>query len=192
MKRFRIEQIEEAVENVSKGLGQYLELQNALQDIEVVKTRSFQKKFNHFYRVRRNQKWQTAFYETFSEAKKTQADFREICATIYRKTGRWEASFASKLAASLDPRQPVIDSVVLSNLNLKLPSAKSHDRLSAICELHESLLAKLNALAVDPIGIQIIDRFKQRYPDANLEEIKILDLVLWQLREKRTPRATSF
>ena len=40
---------------------------------------------------------------------------------VYEKTGRIEASFASKLVATINPRMPVVDRIVLKNLYWRLP-----------------------------------------------------------------------
>ena len=48
-------------------------------------------------------------------------NFPEALRALRERTGRLEASFASKLVATLDPNKPVIDKFVLSNFNLRLP-----------------------------------------------------------------------
>ncbi len=43
-------------------------------------------------------------------------EYIEILSEIFKNTGRVEASFASKLYATLYPDYPFIDSIVLNNL----------------------------------------------------------------------------
>jgi hypothetical protein len=56
---------------------------------------------------------------------------RSIDEELHRTTGRCEASFASKLSATIGPTMPVIDSVVLRNLNLRLPPSGSSNESPA-------------------------------------------------------------
>ena len=74
------------------------------------------RRFNAYYGVRRNAVWRDRFYSRFQAAKASTlrgADlFADIVAGLQADTGRIEASFASKLVATLQPQYPIIDSVV--------------------------------------------------------------------------------
>ena len=102
--------------------------------------------------------------------------------TLHRTTGRYEASFASKLLATIDPNMPVIDSIVLRNLNLRLPASSSKQRIARIQELHSTLVACFKEFLTTETGRHLVERFRHEYPSANITEIKMLDLVLWQTR----------
>lgn len=54
------------------------------------------------------------------------ATFEDILDFLYESTGRIEASFASKMLATLYPNQPIWDKYVIHNLELKV-SEKSLD-----------------------------------------------------------------
>jgi hypothetical protein len=73
-------------------------------------------------------------------AKVTGIEFPEALREISRRTGRIEASFSSKLVATLSPTKPVIDRFVLENFELKLPRWGLHDRESRIIESLSSSL----------------------------------------------------
>lgn len=84
--------------------------------------RFFQKKFNGFYRVRRcSVNWQPQFFALLGKTIKEDLTFGEVLKSIHKNTGRYEASFASKLCATVYRTAPVIDSIVLAILELKLP-----------------------------------------------------------------------
>lgn len=119
------EQIDCALLRVEDGLRKYLSLQDSLENVDVSKDQDFQKRFNHFYRIRRNRNWQSQFYKLLQEKKKKGVAFAYALKTINRNTGRLEASFASKLVATIHPDKPVIDKFVLDNADLKLPNSKS-------------------------------------------------------------------
>jgi hypothetical protein len=91
--------------------------------------------------------------------------------------------------ATIDPHMPVIDSIVLRNLDVRLPAYGSDRRRSRIVELHGRLLASLNGFLGTAAGRGLVKRFRAAYPDANVTEIKMLDLVLWQTRPKKKSSA---
>lgn len=185
-------QIENALPKVKKGLEKYVWLQTKLDSSSIHKDRLYQTKFNYFYRITpfRNQKWQKEFYELLETSKRNKnIVFVDILNTLYKKTGRIEASFASKLIATINPRLPVIDSVVLGNLRkqgnivMRLPYSSDDNRIHKIKQLHN----KLNQLFVEFLrtknGKYLVKRFTKEYPNVNITKIKMLDLILWQTRQ---------
>lgn len=88
----------------------------------------FQRRYNHFWRVRNGATWRAAYYDLLERAKRTGTDFEAAVRAMHERTGRIEAAFA------------------------------------------------------------------ERYPNAHLSDVKMVDFVLWQVREGRlTParRATA-
>ncbi|MBI5672791.1 MAG: hypothetical protein HZC50_05960 [Nitrospirae bacterium] len=176
------DQIEEALPRVSAGLAKYTWLQAELRSRDVSRDSEYQKRFGGFYRVRRNLAWRNAFFQILEQGKVAPIAFEEVLRSIYSATGRVEASFASKLIATLDPSKPVIDSVVLGNLGLRLPAPASSDRFAGVASLHQQLLNLYSKyLASDP-GCELVARFRTAYPTAKITEVKMLDFVLWQSR----------
>jgi hypothetical protein len=57
-----------------------------------------------------------------------------------RPRRRYEASFSSKLLATIDPDMPVINSIVLRHLKLRLPAHIASQRAKCIVELHGGLV----------------------------------------------------
>lgn len=97
-------------------------------------------------------------------------------------TGRFEASFASKLVASLDPTLPVVDRVVLENFGLSLPYYYAADRERRILQVYSELRARYEALLGTDLGRLIHRKFTARHPHAAISDLKKVDLVLWQHR----------
>jgi hypothetical protein len=110
------EQIESALPRVERGLRKYWWLQSELAKREVVTDQEYQRIFVGFYRVRRNAAWRQAFFRLLQEAMTSRPTITRVLRRIHEATGRIEASFASKLVATIDPDLPVIDAVVLGNL----------------------------------------------------------------------------
>ena len=183
--------IEAALQRVATGLTKYLWLQANRDAGDLQFNLRYRTRFNHFYRVRRGQEWQDAFYGLLESKKGTRVAFSEVLDALHRATKRYEASFASKLLATIDPSMPVIDSVVLRNLDLRLPASNSKDRLAGICQLHSRLLSSFDEFLATDSGRYLVRRFREIYPEARISKIKMLDLVLWQTRPKSASHRTA-
>lgn len=168
--------------NIAKGLKKYQWIMDALHKVNVADDEAFQKSFNGFYRVRqRNADFYQCYY-TYMERQKNNAalTFREVLTDLYRQTGRMEASFSSKLLATVRPEMPIWDAMVLKNLGLKAPPTYARDRLDkivsvydAICQWYETDKARGYA--------ELIDRL---FPGTDLTATKKADFILWQMRDK--------
>lgn len=177
------QQIDATLPRIEDGLQKYLRIQSEVSgNQEIHNSQNFRKRFNHFYRVRRRASWQEVFYALFGRARQEKLGFRDVLEALQRETGRYEASFASKLVATLNPIEPIIDSVVLKNLGMKLPKATSPNRIEEIRQVHTDLKIALNAFLQTEDGKYLVGQFKKMYPLATITNIKMLDLVLWQTR----------
>ena len=83
------------------GLDRYAAIMRRFPNVDVSKDRDCQRLFNGFYRVRRNETWRDAFYALFQRVRDARPTFEDILTALYDKTGRVEASFASKMLATL-------------------------------------------------------------------------------------------
>lgn len=179
------EQINKALPKIKKGLIQYVWIQSELLKRDISKDGEFQKKFNYFYKItpHRDKEWQNHFYTLLQVSKQTHISFTEILCALYKKTGKLEASFASKLKATISPDMPVIDSIVLKNLKLKLPYSYQKDRSSKINEVYQTLIKETSQFLKTENGKYLIKQFIKKYSEANITKEKILDLILWQTRD---------
>lgn len=169
---------------VARGLEQYWQLQSALPITNVARDRDFQRAFNAFYRVRRDPRWQSSFYRLLEQSKGKRPPFAVVLRTLHRETGRVEASFASKLVATLDPELPLIDRFVLQNLGQRLPTAgRIERRLDRTIDIHEFIRRTYAAALDGPMGHRLVAAFEQAYPSYPVTRVKMLDLVLWQRRD---------
>lgn len=177
-------EIDAALPKIKEGLNQYTQIQAKLfENINNAKNPGFRKQFNHFYRIRRKPEWQEKYYTLFIKAGKEKLNFNQILTQLKDSTGRVEASFASKLLASLKPDLPIIDSVVLKNLKMPLPYSKDPNRIQKITEIYENLQKYFSIFLTSENGQYLIESFKKKYPDSKITKTKILDLALWQTRD---------
>src|SRR4029453_15886328 len=89
--------IDAALPRVAAGLAQYGWLQARLMVGDVRTDAEFRRRFNAFLRVRRNRRWKDGFYALMERKKNEPVSFAEVLAALHRRTGQYEASFASKL-----------------------------------------------------------------------------------------------
>jgi hypothetical protein len=178
-------QTSQALRSAGRGLEKYVWLQSELRHRDVSRNREYQTRFTGFYRVRRNARWRSEFFTMLEREKSRRPDFNEVLRSLHARTGRVEASFASKLVATVEPSEPVIDSVVLRNLGLALPPrGETADRLTRIVQLHEALRKAYRSFLKSPQGRQLVERFRDAFPNTPVADVKMLDLVLWQTRRR--------
>jgi hypothetical protein len=144
-------------------------------------------RFNYFYQVRRNARWRKEFYALFYSSRGKRTDFGVLLKHLFLKTGKIEASFASKLAATLDPGLPIIDRHVLSYIDRKLPSASKskQERIALTIELYKEMQAAFGAFLKTKEGKHLLSRFKKEHPGVRMSGMKQLDFVLWQSGGKK-------
>src|SRR5580692_11294340 len=121
-------EIQTALGRLEHGLDRYVWLQRHVRLCDVSANEEFQRCFSAFYRVRRNFQWRSVYFSELESSKVKGIDFPEALKEINGRTGRIEASFASKLVATLDPSKPVIDKFVLEHFELRIPRWGLKDR----------------------------------------------------------------
>jgi len=178
-------EIDAAIPKVADGLAKYMWLLSNASTVPGFHSNSeFRRKFSGFYRVRRSSQWRGDFFELMGRAYREQLEFHVVFGLLRRATNRYEASFASKLFATLNPSAPVIDSVVLKKLGLRIPLASASNRSAAIVRLHNELARRFAEFLPTQNGKYLIQKFNEAYPAAAtlVTPEKKLDLVLWQSR----------
>jgi hypothetical protein len=175
-------EIKDTLPCVRKGLDQYVAIQSRLNSVDVSEDVDFQKMFTVFYRVRRNNEWRSKYFSILQAAKREGFDFEEALKRIQQQTGRIEASFASKLVATIDTRLPVIDTIVMRNVGIKLPYHGAKNREKIIVRQYAELKELLDEYLKTADGKFLVTEFRSMYPYADISPQKMLDLVLWQKR----------
>lgn len=176
-------QLAAALPKIQPGLQKYSAIQALVKaDTTGFKDPILRRSYNGFYRVRRGPLWQSAYFDLMHQTQKRGYGFSEVFTALHRTTGRYEASFASKLVATLDTSQPVIDSVVLKNLGCKLPTATSTQRLQNIVALYSDLQQNVQSFLSSVEGRALVGQFKASFPHHTVSDEKAVDLVLWQMR----------
>lgn len=178
------DEVQVAISKATKGIGQYLDLQQRFGQVDVSADREFQRKYNAFYRVQRRQpSWYGSYYELMQELKSSKPTFADVLDRIHEATGRYEPSFASKLVATIDPTRPIWDVYVLANTNHVAPSYANKNKLSLAKAAYESIIHWYEDFLGSEMGQLCIREFNNTIPHhANITDLKKVDFILWQTR----------
>lgn len=167
----------------SLGLDGYAAIMQGKDDID---SPDFQRKFNGFYRVRRNGEWRTIYYDLFKKARNQHWSFAQIITEIYRSTGNVEASFSSKMLATIDPDKPIWDQFVLKGLGLKLKGTTPEEKLHNAIALYRRIEKWYADYLLTEEARQNIAEFDRILPDYTwLSDTKKIDFLLWISGEQR-------
>ena len=133
--------------------------------------------------IRRNEKWRQHCYNLFAKAKTERFSFEQIITELYRLTGNVEASFSSKMLATIDASKPIWDQYVLQNLGLELMEKIQEEKLQNAVALYAQIVNwYADYLATDEARENIgeFDRLLPEY--ACISETKKIDCLLWSKR----------
>lgn len=173
---------------LERGLRQYLLLHDMFdKSVDFRSDNEFQTKFFGFYRVRRNCAFRSMYFDFMEKEKSNKLlDFEDVLKYLYSSTARIEASFSSKLLATINNDMPVWDKYVLENLKLQAPPQNSRNRFNKTIELYKRIQKEYNDFLSTSNArdcIELFDKyFSDKYLTAKLSPLKKIDLILWQMR----------
>lgn len=170
---------------LKNGLKKYVDIMEYLHSTDVSKNIEFQKMYNHFYRMRqRNPEFYQTYYD-YMERMKCNAStltFEEVFFYIQKETNRCEASFSSKLLATLNPDKPVWDMFVLENLGVKKIQSSAKNREQKIVEAYQQICQWYNDFLGCEEASLILQIFDEMFPNVKITDTKKVDFFLWQHR----------
>ena len=161
------------------GMDEYTYLRDHLEP----KNPDFQRKYNSFYKIRRDQEWRNIYFSYFQKNKdNVNITFDEILDYLFKKTGNVEASFSSKMLATINPQMPIWDSYVLQFFGLKLEGESKEDRVQNAKELYRQIVEIENKMLADAKVKKEIKQFQSFFQKYNIPENKALDYMIWGYR----------
>lgn len=164
------------------GLQHYARIIHCLKSVDVSVDTEYQKEFNRFFRVRRNSSWRKIFYSELERLKFAGAEFNSVLNCLYEKTGFVEASFSSKLVATIDPTKPILDSRVLAYLGLRICGSSPESRLSSAAKAYDRIVEWYREYLSRTEAVENIKLFDSLLPDyAWMSDVKKIDFLLWSL-----------
>lgn len=179
----------------SCGLTAYLKTLEVF-NVDVSADENYQKNFTSYYRVRRDANWLKKYYE-FMEAHKhdTNLTFETIIrylSSVPHKVNKKvspsgyattiEASFASKMLATINPNYPIWDSQVVRALKYKIEAVEDEAKLEEYIDVYSKLTNEIHAFIETEEGKECIRLFDELFPNhKHLNSFKKIDFYLWNI-----------
>lgn len=181
------DEIISAINRARKGVAQYLAIMDMFPVVDVSVDRAFQRQFNFFYRIRqRPESWYSEYYRLMENRKSVPMHFEEVLVHLFNVLGRYEPSFSSKLAATLDPNEPVWDKYVIQNTGQKAPYYASQNKIVKAKKVFKYIREWYNLKLQSPDGKMMVAIFNDMIEEHDrITNIKKIDFILWQTREWR-------
>ena len=172
---------------ISNGLAldKYKKIIDDVKHTDVSNDTEFQRTFNHFYKVRRNENWRKIYYELFEDSKSNSVlKFEEILVHLYRETHQIEPSFSSKLLATLNPDMPIWDQYVLRNLGLELKGSNKEERLCNAVILYDNIIEWYKEFLGTDNAKECLHLFRSATQNYQwLTDTKIIDYIICGMRQ---------
>lgn len=168
---------------IRRGLEKYRFIMERVNQTDLTTDADFQRTFNGFYRVRGNEAWRKEFYKHFESVKCGTPTFESILTHLYERTGRIEASFSSKMLATIFPDKPIWDRFVLQNLNLQLDGRTKTVRLSNAVTLYAEIERWYEEYLQTEQAQACLQAFDRAMPEYTfISSTKKIDFILWRMR----------
>lgn len=168
---------------VSMGLDKYQYIMDQVVKTDVSADADFQRTFNGFYIVRRNEAWRKVYYELFEQVKTGTPTFASILTHLFECTGNIEPSFSSKMLATIFPEKPIWDRYVVQNLNMELIGSTKQERLENAIALYADMEKWYEDFLQTDKAQECIEAFDRVMPDyKHISSIKKIDSILWSIR----------
>ena len=166
--------------------------------ISVARDEKYQKNYTNYYRVRRDDTWLKKYYEYFEEHKNDEnISFEQILrylSNIPHKVKKSsvnptgiatsiEASFSSKMLATINPNYPIWDRQIVRALGIKLnDSLRGEAKIQAYIEAYNELTQEVRTFISTTEGISCIEQFDATFPNYTyLNPFKKIDFFLWNI-----------
>lgn len=168
--------------NKAWRLDEYLYIVENLKRTNVALDEEYQKRYNSFYRVRRNADWRNIYFNYLEKNKyRKDLSFEEAIKYIYAKTGSIEASFVSKLVATINPNMPIWDKNVLNYFGVH--KQKGKNMIDQSIQIYNNLYHEYEKLLMNQQVIEEIYYLRNIINCNQLSDIKLLDFIVWTLGE---------
>ena len=172
------------IEKIQSGIKKYQHLRQQLFVTDVSADQDFQKTFNGFFRMgRRTQAYYNDYYCYLQQHKMAGISFADALTYLYRKHGRLEMSFVSKMIAIVNPEFPIWDSIVTKgHFGITAPYTNAKNRLQKGVEKYAQYCRCYNTYMQSAAAKEKIAEFEKLFPGIDISNVKKLDFMLWQER----------
>lgn len=184
MQIINLEEIKQSLPKIRIGVDKYINIMDKLNSCNVSENMDFQKSYNGFYKIRqRKPEFYKSYYDYMESKKNINVTYSDIVTHFYNQFNRIEASFSSKLLATINPNMPVWDSIVLKNLGLKPPAYYKANRLENVISLYCEIVNWYSEYLKASNSVDVIKVFDSIYPNTEITDVKKIDFALWSIRD---------
>ena len=163
---------------LEKGLDKYADIMRKPINPS---SKEFQRAFSSFYRVRRNEEWKRNFFDIFATvAQNRHCTFEQILTAVFHKNRQVEASFCSKMLATINPEKPIWDRLVCEfifghGITLTGTPEKKIDKAVELYGKIEKWYAENISQATD-----LLRKFDQQFSaHSKIKPTKKIDFLIW-------------
>lgn len=182
--KFNIEDIEKALnrDDMYLGVMKYKFIMDTFWYIDCSTNNTFKAVFTDFYKlnVGAEQVFLDRFFYCLEYHKNTKLSFIEVLRYLYKYSKKVHGSFASKLLATVNPKLPIIDKFIRNHLELETYyGTKNVDK---VVEQYYQIITIYEGFLKTEQAKLWINLFDEKFPNNNIENIKKIDFILWQIR----------
>lgn len=172
-------------EKIQSGAAKYDFLMKRFLETDVSKDDEFQRKFTGFYKIRRSKTlFLNKYYNLMESLKGNPATYSKIIKELNSFKNTIEASFASKMLATLNSDMPVWDQYVLENIGIKVPQ-QYRKTISVCIGIYNEIVKWYKNFMNTQDAQEMLFAFNKKFPEyKHFSDIKKIDLMLWQKRTK--------
>lgn len=170
------------IEKLRSGINKYQYLRQQLFSTNITANPDFKRTFNGFFRMRqRTEAYYTDYYLYLQQHKTAGISFDDALTYFYKKHGRLEMSFISKMVAIIDPTYPIWDSIVTKgHFGITSPYFNAKNRLQKGIDKYKLYCSKYKAYMQTAEAKEKIASFDKLFPNIEISDTKKLDFMLWQ------------
>ncbi len=123
-------------------------------------------------------------YSYLEKNKNKKTSFEKTLEFFLEKTNHFEASFSSKVVATIDPKFPIWDSEVLRRLNITRPNdADEKIKFKKTIETYNDIINWYSKFLKTKEAKEMIKIFDNKIGIVDISDIKKIDFILWQTRK---------
>ncbi|HPK67504.1 MAG TPA: hypothetical protein PLL42_01860 [Bacilli bacterium] len=173
-------------EKIQSGAAKYDFLMNRFLETDVSKDDEFRRKFTGFYKIRRSKTlFLNKYYNLMESLKGNPVAYSKIIKEVSSFQNAIEASFSSKMLATLNPDMPIWDRYVLENIGIKAPQ-QYRKTINVCIEIYSEIVKWYKNFMNTQDSREMLFAFNKKLPEyKHFSDIKKIDLMLWQKRSKQ-------
>lgn len=191
----KFEEIERKIIEKAFDLDRYLKTLdiNSINSTNKEKFDEYQKNYDAFYKIRRDENWRKTYFDFLEKNKNNKnITFEKIITYLYNNAEgkNIEASFSSKMLATINQNKPIWDSHVLEYIfdedRIKeYENKKNTEKLEEAIKIYKAIEEKYKEYLNDKKIKKVIKQLRKILKEEKLSDTKILDYIIWTQRKDK-------